>query len=425
MTSRSEAGARSFPKGLVLAASLGFVVCLLGSALKNTVQVYFEPMAETFGQHRGSFALATTVFAVTYAFAAPLTGMLADRIGPARVLMTGTCLAGVSLLLCANLSAFPAFVAVYGVLVSFAYTMLSYVPIGVLVDRLFSDGKKGFFYALLTNGTAAGFMLLVPLWTWLGHHTDWQYVLDGLGVLLLVVIAPLTVLLARRMPARAPAARAATAPGGFGARWRMVVGSSVLWRLAGAFFACGATMAFIDVHMLTYLSDMHVDSGVSSLSLVLLGICEIIGSLIAGRLCDRGFIKRVLVGGYALRAISMFLIAVHPNATLVLVFGVLFGASYLVTVVATSVWVLRVFPVEVKGVVMGLIWTAHQIGAALSSQLGGMIFDREHSYVPLIITSGCVAVFAMLLVATLPSPGEPPATTPAVPPAADPVEEAA
>ncbi len=388
--------------GLLLAVLLGFIVCLLGSSMKNTVQVFFEPMAHSFGAARGTFAIATTVFAITYAVAAPLTGMLADRIGPTWVLTAGTAVGGASLLLCGVSSSLPVLVAVYGIGAAFAYAMLSYVPIGVLVDRLFKDGRKGFFYALLTNGTAAGFMLLVPLWTWLGHVTDWRRVFEGLGVFLLVAITPLTLLLSRRETARASGTGSAPRPAA--ERWRMVVGSSVLWRLAGAFFACGATMAFIDVHMIPYLEDMRVPAGVSSASLVLLGACEIVGSLIAGQLCDRSSVKGVLMGGYVVRGLSMFLLAIHPTTTLLLVFGAVFGASYLVTVVATSVWVLRVFPVEVKGVAMGLIWTVHQIGAALTSQFGGVVFDRAHTYVPVILTTGVVAVAASLIVATIPGP---------------------
>lgn len=401
--------------GLVLVVVLGFTVCLLGSALKNTVQVYYTPMAQSFGVLRGTFALSTTLFAVTYAIAAPLTGMLADRVGPARTLTAGTVLAGGSLLLCAEVSSFPALVAVYGVCTAFAYAMLSYVPMGVLVDRLFKDGRKGVFYALLTNGTAAGFMLLVPLWTWLGHISRWQHVFEGLGVFLLVAITPLTLLLDRSSPT--PAADAA--PGvDAGEAWRLALRSGTLWRLAAAFFACGATMAFIDVHMVPYLSDMDVAPDVSSGGLAVLGAFEIAGSLVAGRLCDRSSIKRVLVGGYTLRAVSMFLIAMHPTTTLVFVFGALFGTSYLVTVVATSLWVLRIFPKGVKGVAMGLIWTVHQLGAALTSQLGGVLFDHEHSYVPIILTTGVIATAAAALVLTIPDPTPTPTAAPAPSPRA-------
>ncbi|MFD9895018.1 MFS transporter [Amycolatopsis sp. NPDC059027] len=388
--------------GGVLAASvvLGFVISLLGSSLKNTVQVYFLPMAESFGQQRGTFALATTAFAITYAVAAPLTGALADRLGPGRVLLIGTVSAGFAFLLCALVPSFAVFVAAYGILAAFAYTMLSYVPLGVLVDRLFSEKRKGFFYALLTNGTAAGFILLVPLWTWLDGKTSWNSVLIGLGVLLLCVITPLTALRFRG-EAKPAASRSAA---GERPSIASALKTSTFARLAGAFFACGATMAFIDVHLMPFMGDMHVHTDLSATSVILLGLFEIGGSLVAGRLCDRGLVKRVLISGYLMRAASMFLISVSTSGFAVILFGCVFGLSYLVTVVATSLWVLKAFPIEVKGTVMGFIWTAHQIGAALSSQFGAYTRDSTGSYLLEIVVTGGLAVLSVGLIAGMPDP---------------------
>lgn len=391
---------RAVTPALTASVIVGFTVCLFGSSLKNTVQVLLVPMAESFGQSRGSFAIATTAFAVTYAVAAPLTGMLADRFGPERVLLSGTMTAGLAFVLCGMVPAFGVFVAVYGVLASFAYAMVSYVPMGVLVDRLFANGRKGFFYALLTNGTAAGFILLVPLWGWLRPRTGWNAVLIGLGVFALVVLAPLIAWRFRGTAGAKPVTRTENVR----PLVRSVLSTSVFWRLAGAFCACGASMAFIDVHMIPYLGDMQVPTDLSSASVGLLGIAEIGGSLVAGRLCDRGLLKSTLVGGYLLRAGSMFLVAAAPHGPFVLLFGAVFGASYLVTVVATSMWVLAAFPVEIKGAVMGLMWTVHQVGAALSSQLGAVSHDSDGSYVPAILATGGFALVATLLIASLPSP---------------------
>jgi len=397
---RSTGTARLVSASLAVSIALAFVISLFGSALKNTVQVFFLPMAESFGESRGSFALATTTFAITFAVAAPITGAISDRLGPARVLTLGTVAAGLAFVLCAISPAFPIFVAVYGVLASFAYAMLSYVPLGVLVDRVFSEDRKGFFYALLTNSVAAGFILLVPLWTWLSDFSSWNSIYLVLGLTLLIVITPLA---AVKLRDEAPAVVPSATPRAK-VRVQSAFSSSVFWKLAGAFFACGATMAFIDVHMMPFMDDMHVPADLSTTSIVLLGVFEIGGSLVAGRLCDRGMIKSVLIAGYLLRAGSLFIVTISPHGSVVIAFGVIFGVSYLFTVVATSMWVLKSFPIEIKGAVMGLIWTGHQIGAALSSQLGAFSYDATGSYVPEILGIGAVAVLAAVLVATIPSP---------------------
>lgn len=407
---------------IVVLAAAAFLLTLAGSALKNTVQVYFVPMADTFGGSRGSLAWATTLFAVTCAVASPVVGAIADRIGGAATLALGTGLSGVALVGCALSGQLWLFVLVYAVIAAMASTMLSFVPLGVLVDELFRDGRKGLVYALLTNGSAVGFVVLVPLWSWLGSWASWQSVLLVVGLLFLCVLTPMALLVARASArAVAPAAEEGAEEAEparqsltFKERWRLTLGNRDMRLLAVAFFACGTTMAFIDVHFMPFMHDHGMSHAVSSTAIALLGAFEIAGGLLAGLLCDRGWIKRVLLAAYAVRSAAMVLLVLTPTDTLAMAFGAVFGISYLATVIATTLWVARILPPQVRGFGMGLVWMVHAIGTALTSQLGAMIADAMHDYGP--VTLGCagVAVTACLLVllAKVPTTQSPAAPAP-------------
>lgn len=180
------------------------LLTLMGSSLKNTVQVYFVPMATSLGESRGEFAITTTLFAITYAIASPVVGTLSDRIGPAAVLRIGIGISGATFLAMSSFGNAAVFTVVYGVAGAFGYAALAYVPIGVLVDRVFPPERKGFFYALLTNGTAVGFIVLVPLWIWLGDLLAWQSVLAGLGFVFLLILFPLSLTLRVGAPPTRP-----------------------------------------------------------------------------------------------------------------------------------------------------------------------------------------------------------------------------
>ncbi|MBP0460145.1 MFS transporter [Streptomyces montanisoli] len=392
---------------LLVAAAL--LLTLAGSALKNTMQVYFLPMADSFGGSRGDLAIATTLFAVTVAVASPLVGGISDRIGGAATLAVGTALAGASFIGCALTGQLWLFVLVYGAVAALAYSMLSYVPLGVFVDQLFQDGRKGIVYALLTNGAALGFIILVPLWSWLSTITTWRQVLLVTGLAFLLVLTPLAVLVARRSARMTRAAAdedSADRPQrmSFAARLAVAARHRELRVLAAAFFACGVTMAFIDVHFMPMMHDDGMSHSTSSTTMMLLGVFEVIGGLLAGWLCDRGAIKSVLIGAYALRGAAMLLIATAPFPVPVLLFGVIFGVSYLATVVATAMWAARVLPPEVRGTGMSLVWTVHAFGTALCSEAGAVVADATHSY--LWVTSGCAALAAVacLLVTALRDP---------------------
>ncbi|MCX2971525.1 MFS transporter [Streptomyces sp. TRM70308] len=404
----------------ILAAS-AFLLTLAGSALKNTVQVYFVPMAESFGGSRGALALATTLFAITVAVASPLVGGIADRIGGAATLAIGTGVAGLAFVGCALTGQLWLFIVVYGAVAAFAFAMLSFVPLGVLVDQLFAEHRKGLVYALLTNGAAVGFIVLVPLWSWLDGVAHWRSVLLVTGLAFLFLLTPLAALVARRSAELNPAeaVEAAEAVDGtlppaarrlsFADRLREAARARELRVLALAFFSCGVTMAFIDVHFVPMVHDHGAGHATSSSALVLLGIAEVVGGLLAGWLCDRGWIRMVLVSAYALRGVAMLTITLSLDTVPVLAFGVIFGVSYLATVVATTMWAAKVLPVAVRGTGMGLVWTVHAVGTAIGSQAGASLADLTGSYAWATTGSAMLAAASCLLIALTPGPRTAPA----------------
>lgn len=393
---------------VIVATSIAFLVSLAASSLKSTVQVLFLPIADSFDVNRGTLAIATTLFAVVTAICSTVVGHLADRIGAVPVLAIGVATTGAVLLLCASSSDIGVFIVVYGVLGAIGFTMLSYVPLGVLAEELFHGRNAGLVYAVLTNGAAVGFIVLVPLWSFLAGSLSWNQILAGIGVVFLAVLVPLSLLLLRYTPRRA---RGAARADGGGETLRAGIGATLRHRglrpLVIAFFACGTTMAFIDVHLFPALHDHGVPASVGSASVALLGVLEIIGSLVTGRVCDRGRTRIALVTAYLIRSASMVLLFFLSSDVAVLVFGAMFGASYLATVVATTVWVTRLMPAGTRGTALGVLWAVHMVAVAISGQAGAMLADGLGGYTVPVAISVVLTAGAALLVAVQPDPDAP------------------
>lgn len=394
--------------GLALAAGFAFTLSLAGSALKSTMQVYFATMAGDFSVGVAAFAWSTTTFAIVIALASPVVGALADRFSGGAVLVMGTVLAGVGFLTCALSPGVVLFAPLYGVVGAVAFTMLSYVPLGKLADELFAGRGEGLAYAIMTNGPAVGFVVLVPLWVWLGTFVSWRVVFVGAAVVMLAVMTPLAVVV-RRLAIVDPAdpATAPTLPYTFRDRLGTAVRNRGFVLVAAAFTGCGVTMAFVDVHMVADMDMAGMQPPVITGSLILLGILEIIGGLVAGRMCDRGAIKRTLMVGYALRGGAMLLLAFTPTIATSLLFGAVFGGSYMVTVVATTLWVARLVPPHSRGTAMGLVWTLHGLGAALSSQVGAFVAQSTNTYNMVSLGEGVIVLLSLALVATVRDPAIP------------------
>lgn len=128
------------------------------------------------------------------------------------------------------------------------------------------------------------------------------------------------------------------------------------------------------------MQDQNTATAVVGASLSILGVMEMLGGFIAGWLTDRMKPAVLLSGFYSLRALSGWLLMQSTDETSLIIFSTIFGATYLGTVIVTSLFTLQHFGREKKGTVFGLVFFIHQIGASVSTWAGAHIFDNNGSY---------------------------------------------
>lgn len=376
--------------------ALGFLVMFLSTSIKSVYQVYFSQLADHFGRGRSDFAWSGSLFMLVIGLMSPLVGSLSDRLGPLRTVVMGA-VAGGAALISASLwsGSLSLFVLAYGLCGAFGFAAMTYVPMGVLVDRLFTQRTTGLAYAVVTNGTSIGFIVLSPFWLWLQPLTSWTGVFLTTGLVLAVPLAGLVWLAARS----ADAAGLGHAPVVEHQRlsaWKSVRSDPGFYALALGFFGCGATMAFIDVHLVAFWQDTGAPRVAMGLSLSLLGVLELASGLATGWLATR-YNKRGLLGlFYLLRCCAMLLLLSGSPSVRTFWFAGLFGASYLGTVVLTSMLCLERYGRPIKGQAFGILFLAHQIGAFASVQLSAACFDKFGSYQPVILTLAALTVAGAL-----------------------------
>ncbi|MDQ2882572.1 MAG: MFS transporter [Actinomycetota bacterium] len=390
---------RTTRAGLVIAIGVGFLVIFLTSSIKNVIPAYFVPMADYFGISRATFAVGPTVFMVVYGLMSPVVGAMADRFGGRNTITAGLVLAGGCFLTSAAVPLYALFTVLYGVGAAIAFAAVSYIPVGVLVEELFPPERRGLGYSILTNGTALGFIVLSPAWIILSRETGWRVVFATLGLAFLVPLALATHLL---IPSSSPTQEISAEPvAPMSRRIALVLRTPGFWVLSGSFFGCGVTMGFIDVHVVAHMQEIQDSPTVISSAMIVLGVMEIVGSIVAGRLCDRFHGRYVLCGAYALRGLALLTLISVPDAFGSFTFAAVFGISYMGSVIATTLYALDIFDSKSKGMALGLIWLAHQFGAAISSEGGAVVFTEFGSYRIAIVGSAVIALVSLLLVALI------------------------
>ncbi|MDO6708576.1 MFS transporter [Photobacterium sp. 1_MG-2023] len=368
----------------VIAISVGVLVTFWASSIKGSYQVYFLDLASMCGLGRGVFSLTSALFGLSIGILSPVVGWICDRIGPAQTILSGVIVAMFVYLLMTLTFHFWLFLVLFGVLAAYALTAMTFVPLALLVDRIFDHRNKGMAYAAITNGTAIGFMVLSPLWVWLNTFLVWQDIsLIIFGVFTLLIL-PASLWLCRLFPLRAfvLAPEAENQPDAL--TWHQHLRKPLFLLLALSFGGCGASMAYIDVHLVPLLQERFSggegEATLVATSLSVLGAAELVGAFWVGYLLRFSAPALILAGLYLVRGASLLIVLAADNLLMCMIFAVLFGLTYMGTVIVTSMMCLQAYGEQVKGKIFGCLFTVHQIFVFGTVWLGGLSFDATQSY---------------------------------------------
>jgi MFS family permease len=113
------------------------------------------------------------------------------------------------------------------------------------------------------------------------------------------------------------------------------------------------------------------------------GAMNILGTVASGFICDRFGRKGPLAFYYGVRGLSLH------------IFAAIFGLNYISTVPPTTTLTANIFGRYSVGSLLGWIFFAHQVGAALGAAVGGWVFQSTGSYSWAFISAALLAFLAV------------------------------
>ena len=155
------------------------------------------------------------------------------------------------------------------------------------------------------------------------------------------------------------------------------------WQLCGGMYTCGFSMTLLSAHGVPMLTDHGYHPMLASSAVGVLGASSFAGAMALGVIADRYGRRPVLAWLYGTRAllfVGMFLVHDSPGALLVI--AALGGASMSGSLAMTSALTADIFGRFSVGSVFGSIFVVHQVGAALGSWLGGLLFEMTGATAP-------------------------------------------
>jgi len=352
--------------GLILTIAMG---------IRHGFGLFLQPISHDMGWGRETFALAIAVQNLVWGATQPFAGMIADKYGTARVVLTGMALYVLGLVAMANAQTPAAFVLAGGLLIGTGLSGVTFSVISGVLGRKFPPEKRSMALGISAAAASFGQFAMLPLTQWLLSNVGWYGALLAMaGVALL--IAPLAAAMVERRKSHLHSFTQSA-----GQAMGEALGHRGYILLTTGFFVCGFQVVFVGVHLPAYLADKGLPAYVAVTALALIGLFNIIGTYVAGWLGGRMSKKYILSAIYFARALVIALFIWLPISIVsVYVFAVALGLLWLSTVPVTNGMVAQIFGVRYFAMLAGFTFFSHQIGSFLGAWLGGKFYDATGSY---------------------------------------------
>ena len=366
----------------------GCLVAIVNFGVRSTFGFFTVPVSEAHGWPREIFSFAMAMQNLIWGLATPIAGMLADRYGSARVLMTGAVIYCLGMVMMAYTSSASMFNLGGGVLVGIGIAFSSFSIVMAALGRIVPPERRSWAFGIATASGSLGQFIFAPLGAMLVSAYGWR-----LSLLIILFAAPLlkqNTSGSRPTPGEADLTMKAAIGLAFGHR------SYIL--LVSGFFVCGFQLAFITVHMPAYLAEHGISKEFAGISMGLIGLFNVVGSYVSGIIGGRGEKHVPLAFIYLIRAgITAGFVLLPVSNTTTLLFTCSMGLLWLSTVPLTMGLVTVMFGTRYMATLYGFVFVSHQLGSFLGVWLAGRLYDQFGSYDIVWWLSVGLGVFAFIV----------------------------
>jgi predicted MFS family arabinose efflux permease len=359
---------------VIMLAAAAILMVTMGA--RQSLGLFISPLKSSTGLGIATISLALAIAQLMWGVIQPVSGALADRYGPARILVAGLIVLAVGMALTPFMTSGFGLIVSLGILSAIGSGAGSFsVLIGAASRHLTSD-KRGKAAGIINAGGSLGQFVFAPVAQTLIQVLGWMGAMWSLAVIAVGAL-PLVRVVSPAGPVHGSGAIGSSP-------WQAVQDAmrdrSYLLLHAG-FFTCGFHIAFLVTHLPGEVNLCGLPPAVASWSLALIGLANVVGSLIAGACTQRFRSKYILAAMYGSRAmlIGWYLVAPKTRWTFYS-FAVGLGLTWLATVPPTAAIVGKLFGIRYLSTLFGLTLLSHQIGGFLGAYLGGLALVRFGDY---------------------------------------------
>ncbi|MCX8712389.1 MFS transporter [Gilliamella sp. B3464] len=384
-----------FGWNIVIAAAL---LTLLSSGLRMSMGVFFLPIANDLGFSRSILSGIIAIGMLFSGIAMPIAGYLVGKYGTRFVLLLGTVMIILSTIWSAMSRDYWNFLFSFGIALSFGTSFVGAVSFTPIVAKWFHK-RRGFALFIVSTGSMAGIAVMLPVFAFFIPLYGWQNTLVAFSVFFTILAMPIALFIMKDNHAaidQREQAAVQTQP--VDIKLIDVLKTRPFWQLSFGLFTCGFSMNLLGTHGVPMLVDHGFDSVTSSTGIGLIGLVAIFSTLVLGYISDIVQRKNILMLVYLVRAIGFIALVLASTKWQLFTVAAVGGLVWAGALSTSGAITADIYGVKIVGLLSGLTYLGHQIGAMIGSWLGGWAYDNLHTH---LVAFGAASI--LLLMAALSS----------------------
>ncbi|MDA5092647.1 MFS transporter [Aliiroseovarius sp. KMU-50] len=368
---------------------VGCIIILVNFAIRASFGVFQIPIAQEFNWPRAEFSLAIAIQNLAWGIGQPIFGAIAEKIGDRKAIIMGALIYAFGLV-ASSYAVSPEAHQFLEIAVGFGIAGTGFGVILAVVGRAASDENRSMALAIATAAGSAGQVVGAPVAEFMLGFMTWQNVFVVFAAAIIAVLALLPLMKSDSTASKTELEES------LGEILIKAFRDPSYTLIFLGFFSCGYQLAFITAHFPAFVTEMcgaidpsgtlasigvSTTSALGAVSISLIGLANIAGTLLAGYLgktYSKKYLLAAIYTGRTLVAAVFILMPITPTS--VIIFSIAMGSLWLATVPLTSGLVAHIYGLRFMGTLYGIVFFSHQLGSFLGVWLGGRMYDAYGDY---------------------------------------------
>jgi MFS family permease len=381
-------------------AACSLIICINAAFPIYGASVVNTAMVSAMKADRSLLGTFIAVNMLVTGLTAPLVGALVSRFGARPALIAGSLLLMLGALTMATLVHRPlTAILTFGIIIGLGMSLGGFVANQTCTAEWFRDDRARPFGVLYATMGVGGFvaaplinLVILRLGTW---QAGWL-----VFVVLGAVALCLSIFVVRDAPdfddvvGPSPSPEAPTAAGNGG------IFALALPIIMLCILSAGASSSFYIAHGLSLLKDFGHPLTAATTTLSIMAATTLVGNLTIGAVSKRFGVRRILAVGSITLAIGLLLLGNAHSTTMLYLYPPFFGIGFGAAQVGGMALLSKCVKIHRFAAISGIVFALDTVSSASAPVLGGMLFDKMHTYLPMILLlaglNATAAVFLML-----------------------------